>query len=248
LRKRIRVVVLLSLIALACAVAGCGSAQQPASSDTSPTAVEATGPQAQPTVAKKITMNGRSVMYNWMSHWGFSGEGAVKRNGYTIAYKELDANDIAPSFANNVSGLAPSSVTFFKFCFADFDGSNLATRQKEVEQVIATAKGRQLKLIIGNALPVRKEDGSPEMVQEYRKYNAFLDRQAASNQDVWVYDFYGVLAGPDGFLKPEYQTEDSHPNEKAYAVLDQSLFPLLDKVFAGQGQSSSPNRAHSAYP
>jgi lysophospholipase L1-like esterase len=172
-----------------------------------------------------------------MSYWGFSGEGAVKRNGYTIAYKELDGNDIAPSFASNMDGLAPGSVTFFKLCFADFDGSNLAAREKEIEQVIATAKARQLKLIIGNALPVRREEGSPEMLAEYRKYNAFLEQQAASNPDVWVYDFYGVLAGSDGFLKPEYQTEDSHPNERAYAVLDQSLFPLLDKVFAGQGQS-----------
>jgi hypothetical protein len=219
LHKRILAVVLLSLLALACAAVGCGNGAQPVSSETGPATVEDTAPQAQPGAAKNVTMNGRSVMYNWMSYWGFSGEGAVKRNGYTIAYKELDGNDIAPSFASNM------------------DGSNLAAREKEIEQVIATAKARQLKLIIGNALPVRREEGSPEMLAEYRKYNAFLEQQAASNPDVWVYDFYGVLAGSDGFLKPEYQTEDSHPNERAYAVLDQSLFPLLDKVFAGQGQS-----------
>ena len=232
----IRVVILLSVVALACAAVGCGNGAQPASSETSPTAAQSTTPQVQSGTVKNVLMNGRSVMYNWMSYWGFSGEGAVRQNGYSIAYKELNADDIAPSFADNVSGLAPSSVTFFKLCFADFDGSNLAAREKEIEQVIASAKARQLKLIIGNALPVRREEGSPEMLAEYRKYNAFLDAQAASNPDVRVYDFYGVLAGADGFLKPEYQTEDSHPNERAYAVLDQSLFPLLDNVFAGQRQ------------
>jgi hypothetical protein len=85
------------------------------------------------------------VMSNWMKHWGSVGREPVKRDGYTLTYAELDANDIAPSFARNVSGLAPTSMTFFKFCFADFDGSNLSTREKEVEQVIATAKARQLK-------------------------------------------------------------------------------------------------------
>ena len=193
-------------------------------------------------------MNGRSVMYNWMSHWGYGGDGTVTREGYTISYKELNADDIANSFASNVAGLPPGFVTFFKFCFADFNGSNLAQREKEVGQVIATAKARQLKLMIGNALPVRKEDGSAQMVREYRDYNVFLTRQAASNPDVWVYDFYGVLAGGDGFLKPEYQTEDSHPNDKAYQVLDQSFFPLLQRVFAGQalGRQGSSINARTA--
>ena len=230
---------------LACAVTGCGgSAKQPADTQTHPSSRQPTVPQAQAGAVKAVTMNGRSVMYNWMSHWGFSGEGAVKRNGYTITYAELDGNDIAPSFARNVSGLAPTSMTFFKFCFADFDGSNLATREKEVEQVIATAKARQLKLIIGNALPMRRQDGSPEMLQEYRKYDAFLAAKAGG--DVWVYDFYGVLAGGDGFLKPEYQTEDSHPNAKAYAALDQSFFPLLAEVFAGMGQGGNSSQTSPA--
>ena len=203
MRNRILATALLSLLTLACAVTGCGGTSQPVDTQTHPSSVPTTAPKSEG-AGNTVTMNGRLVMSNWMKHWGSVGREPVKRDGYTLTYAELDANDIAPSFARNVSGLAPTSMTFFKFCFADFDGSNLSTREKEVEQVIATAKARQLKLIIGNALPVRRQDGSPEMLQEYRKYDAFLAAKAGG--DVWVYDFYGVLAGGDGFLKPEYQT------------------------------------------
>jgi len=244
LRNRILAAALLSLLTLACAVTGCGGTSQPVDTQTHPSSVHTTAPKSEG-AGKTVTMNGRSVMSNWMKHWGSVGSEPVKRDGYTLTYAELDANDIAPSFARNVSGLAPSSVTFFKFCFADFDGSNLATLQKEVEQVIATAKARQLKLIIGNALLVRKAAGSPEMLEEYRKYNAFLAARAAGG-DICVYDFYGVLAGDDGFLKPEYQTEDSHPNEKAYRALDRSFFPLLAEVFAGKGQGGGSSQTSPA--
>jgi hypothetical protein len=196
---------------------------------------EQTAPKA-PDNARTVTMNGRSVMEGWMKHWGFKWEGAVEKNGYLLDYKELDGNDIAGSFARNTEGLAPGSVAFFKFCFVDFDGSNLQQREKEVEKVIQTASERGLKLVIGNALPVRKQDGTPEMLDEYKQYNAFLLQKAAGSQGVWIYDFYGVLTGPDGWLKPEYQTEDSHPNDEAYSALDPSFFELLGTAFAGQGK------------
>ena len=184
---------------------------------------------------KAVLMNGRSVMQGWMEHWGYQWEGPVEKNGYSIDYKELDAEDMAGSFSDNVSGLPAGSVVFFKFCFADFNGSNLAELEKTVNEVIDTAQEKGLKLIIGNALPVRKQDGSGELVAEYKKYNAFLENKAADNSNIRVYDFYGVLAGPDGLLKPEYDTGDSHPNDDAYTELDVTFFPLLDQVSGEQG-------------
>ena len=181
-----------------------------------------------------VTMNGRSVMEGWMKHWGYAWEGPVEKNGYALDYKELDASTIqnmAPSFKKNVEGLPPGSVVFFKFCFADFGGNSVKTLEGIVDEVVATAREKGLRLIIGNALPVRKQDGNPQMVADYGKYNALLDETARRNQGVWVYDFYGILAGPDGFLKPEYQTGDSHPNDAAYSALDGTFFPLLDGIF-----------------
>jgi hypothetical protein len=208
------------------ALTGCGGG--------APSAQPSDGGQVKPNPARTVTMNGRSVMEGWMKHWGFKWEGPVQKNGYSFDYKELDASEldrIAGSFANNVANLPPKSVVFFKFCFADFSGDNLRALEGIVDSVIQTARSKGLRLIVGNALPVRKQDGSPELVSEYKKYNAFLEEKARQGENLWIFGFYGVLAGSDGFLKSEYQTEDSHPNDRAYTTLDATFFPLLNAVF-----------------
>jgi len=214
---------------LAAGVLGCGSGGQPDSADSKPSpesAVKTAG-------TRTVTINGRSVAYNWMSYWGDTGSGRIRKNACTFEYKELDADNIASSFAGNVAGLVPGSVVFFKFCFVDFDGSNLARREGELEQVIGTARAKGLKLVVGNALPVRAQDGNARIVNEEKKFNEFLAGKADAGPNIWVLDMNGVLAGPDGYLKPGYDTGDSHPNNTAYAALDQVLFPLLDNAFAG---------------
>jgi hypothetical protein len=232
--KRCALVLLAIFLLSACLAAGCGNEQQPPAEEESSTLEEpapATTPTGDP--SGTVTMNGRSVMGGWMEHWGYDWSGPVEKDGYTFDYRELDGSDLAGSFANNVSDLPAGSTAFFKLCFVDFDGSNLAEREREVEEVISTARGKGLKLILGNALPVRRQDGTPELLREYEEYNAFLQEKAAADTDVWVYDFYGTLAGPDGFLDPGYDTGDSHPNDRAYSDLDSTFFPLLGEVIPG---------------
>lgn len=213
---------------------GCGGGATEETGKSSQTVSESeTGSTTPADPSRAVLMNGRSVGYNWMAYWGYPGSGSVQKEGYTISYKELDGSDIASSFAQNVEGLPQGSVVFFKFCFVDFDGSNLTQREKELDQVIATAEARGLKLIIGNALPVRKQDGSSEIVEEEKAFNAYAEQKAAAATNVWVLDMHGVLADADGYLKREYQTGDSHPNDAAYAAMDEVFFPLLAEVFAG---------------
>jgi len=156
-----------------------------------------------------------------------------KKNGYVFSYGELDGENIASSFADITEGLPPGSVVFFKFCFVDFDGSNLARRERELDEVVATARSRDLRLVVGNALPVRKQDGNVRIVAEDREFNRLVERAASENPGVWVLDLNGILAGDDGFLEPGYQTGDSHPNDRAYSAIDRAFFPLLDAVFEG---------------
>jgi predicted small secreted protein len=230
------IIALLLVSCVVIAVVGCGNneagVEESSSNGESRETSERSSGEADP--SRTVVMNGRSVMEGWMEHWGYDWEGPVEKNGFFLDYKELDASDIAPSFTRNVEGLPPGTVVFFKYCFADFDGSNLSQLKQGVNEAIQAAKAGGLKLIIGNALPVRKQDGVPEMLPEYRKYNQFLE-QAAQDPDVWVYDFYGILAGGNGWLKPEYQTDDSHPNQDAYTALDPSFFELLNTVFAERG-------------
>jgi hypothetical protein len=246
-KKRYTIFILLLVVALVpvTVVAGCGGSGAAGESQNASSADqgvdEGVASSPAPGADRTVTMNGRSVMEGWMKHWGFTREGPVEKNGYSLVYKELDASDLdnlPGSFAQNVEGLAPGSLAFFKFCFVDFQGDNLDRLEGIIDRVEQTAHERGLRLILGNALPVREQDGSPELVDEYRRYNAFLEATAgdAGNAGkVWVYDLYGVLAGPDGFLKPEFQTEDSHPNESAYRALDATFFPLLEKTNEGSG-------------
>jgi hypothetical protein len=232
-RKTVLVIVVLVFFASLLFAGGCGTKEEPAPAveQTSETASAPTTSSA-PSGGQTVHMNGRSVMYNWMKHWGCQGEGTVKKNGYTFDYKELDASELgnmSGSFASNTEGLPPGSIVFYKFCFADFSGDNLKALQDIVGKVVATAKERGFKLIVGNALPVRKQDGTPEMLKEYSAYNTWLEAKSKTD-GFTVFDQYSVLAGSDGYLNPSYETEDSHPNGEAYDAMDAKFFPLLNSI------------------
>jgi len=232
-RKTVVSFILLLLLAGILLAAGCSTKEEPAPAveqQSESAAVPVSSSASAP--AGTIRMNGRSVMYNWLQHWGYQGDGTVEKNGYTFDYKELDASDIgnmAGSFASNTAGLPAGSVVFFKFCFVDFSGDNLQTLEGVVDKVVATAKERGFKLIVGNALPVRKQDGSPAQISEYKAYNSWLESKSKSD-GFTVFDEYTVLAAPDGFLNPSYDTGDSHPNGEAYDAMDAKFFPLLNTV------------------
>lgn len=232
IKRPMVLLVILLLCFSAAAAAGCGNRNESTESSEEVTTQSAGEDEATNAEAGTITMNGRSVMGDWMSYWGYNWENPVRQNGYSLDYKELDADlsTIADSFKSNIEGLPEGSVVFFKFCFADFYGDNLSELESIIDEVVQTAAGRNLKLIIGNALPMHKQDSSPEHITEYKDYNSFLEEVAATHDNVWVFDFYGILAGDDGFLKPEYDVGDSHLNEEAYSALDPEFFLLLDEL------------------
>ena len=196
------------------------------------------------TAEKRVIMCGRSVMENWFYHWGWGGDDShtVSRDGYTLQHgRSLEGPDDMARIFSEICDSVPSGtnpVMFFKFCFADFYGDNLAQLQGIANQVIQTAQNQGLRLIIGNALPVVAAETTPELVTEHRAYNAWLTRRASETSNAWIYDMYGVLSNSAGALKPEYQTSDSHPNDAGYDALDATYFPFLDSVFSS---SPTPN-------
>ena len=232
-RKCLALTALALAALLLAAAAGCGGSGDPArEAARDETSGDRSASPGSATPSATVTVNGRSVMGAWMEHWGYDWGGPVEKKGYSLDYRELDGSALPSSFAENVNGLEPGSVVFFKFCFVDFDGSNLAARETEIEEVVDTARELGLKLIIGNALPMHEADSDPSLLREYRDFNAFIEETAEANPDVRVFDFYEVLAGIDGWLKPEYDVGDSHLNEEAYGALDPKFFALLEEVFA----------------
>ena len=201
---------------------------------------------------KRVIMCGRSVMEGWFEHWGWGGDDSqtVLKSGYTLEHgRSLESPDQMAGIFGEICDAVPAGTTpvmFFKSCFADFSGDNLAQLQGIVNQVIQISQDHGLRLIIGNALPVIAADNSPELVNEHRAYNAWLITRASQASNVWIYDMYGVLSDSSGALKAAYAQGDSHPNDAGYDALDATYFPFLDGVF-GSAPPPPPQVKRSWY-
>ena len=131
------------------------------------------------------------------------------------------------------------TIVFFKLCFVDFWASdssevdeNLAETLGYVDEVLAAAEGRDVVVILGNALPQVRGDTTQALVELHRAYNAGLEERAAANGNVYVFDQYSFLAGSDGPLPRGLAVDpgDSHLNSTAYVMYDEELLALLDSI------------------
>jgi hypothetical protein len=228
------------MLVLVLAMAGCaarGPASQPAAEGIE--AGEATASGTATGGSGGVLMMGRSVMAGWFAHWGSDGTSPVQRSGRTLTYREIEGPEgIARSAGEAIGEAPPGSTVFFKFCFVDFNGGDAATARAELErnqgyvsEVVDAAGARGVHLIIGNALPKTTGETTPELVAEHKAYNSWLQHLTPGHDgSVGVFDMYGVLAGPNGALKPGYAIapDDAHLTEAAYTALDAAFLPLLE--------------------
>jgi hypothetical protein len=188
-----------------------------------------------------VDMLGRSVTGGWFSYWGGS---PYAHGRFYLDYHEVQPPpDIVASvqaFADSLT-LCDNPVVFFKLCFVDFAGGDSLSAQASLDTNLAyvgrvydaVVTGRNLNLIIGNALPQVASATDPWLVWNHREYNRQLEDFAATRQKVAVFDMYSVLADSAGNLMAGYATsaDDSHPNGAGYAALDSAWFPFLEAHF-----------------
>jgi hypothetical protein len=127
-------------------------------------------------------------------------------------------------------------AAFFKFCFVDFPVKSNEEKEKRIKdlkdvviKVHAMASQRNMKLIVGNALPLPKPNDETLSLQ--KDYNTWLQEYAARNRDVLVFDLFGPITDKDGRLIMDYRQAigDDHPGEKAYALLDKTFFSQVEE-------------------
>ncbi len=189
-----------------------------------------------------IWMGGRSVMEGFFDYLGGDTETPVKKDGYTLVYKNLyDPPDIVDSVDVYLKDKGDTSpVFFFKFCFVDFLGGsrsaaedNLAEHKQNIQSVYdLVVKDNNLKLLIGNSLPQTQSEADEHLLWNHTQYNNWLeDFENSHKGEVAVFDFYGNLTDSVGYLKPEYavSSDDAHLNEVAYKVLDEKFFEFLSE-------------------
>jgi hypothetical protein len=127
-------------------------------------------------------------------------------------------------------------ASFFKFCFVDFPvegNEEKKTRLNDLKDVVikvhTMTSQRNIKLIVGNALPLSKPNDVTLSLQ--KEYNSWLQEYAARNRDVLVFDLFGQLTEKDGRLIMDYiqAKGDDHPGDKAYTLLDKTFFPQVEE-------------------
>lgn len=188
----------------------------------------------------QVLMLGRSVMRSWFDYWEWDGAEPVVEEGYSLYYAELASPpDIGKSAADYIAQVPDGTVVFFKLCFVDFEAHSSADVNARLEenvgyakQVVKATKGRDITLILGNALPRVTGETTRDLVTLHKKYNAELSKLTKDNKNVHVFDLYGTLVSQGGALPKglAVSPDDSHLNHVAYGVLDEEFFPFLDSV------------------
>lgn len=199
-----------------------------------------------------IYMLGRSVMEEWFVHWGWDWDDnhPVVQDRFTLYHRYVEGPDggagvmvnSVRDIVNNIpSGQNP--IVFFKFCFVDFmdtsqsEAQTNLTRNKgiveDVYDIVVRDNGYQL--IVGNALPVPSAWIDQYMVWNQTEYNKWLlTLQSQHPGEVFIFDFYGILADANGAIKDEYtdgEPDDAHLNETGYNALDTPFFNFLESNF-----------------
>ena len=238
-RPRVIAAVLATLL-LAMALAGCGDGGtvSDVAVEDPETGVEDSAVSASADTAPYVLVLGRSVMTDWMAHWGGDASTPALFAGHEMHFREVEGPPgIADSAAAAIAEAPEGSTVLFKYCFVDFNGGDhtgeIDAYLRDVARVADAARTRDVRLILGTALPKVRGETTPELVAEHREFGRLLEEFAAgrraAGQDVVVLDLNALLADDDGSLARRYAVSagDSHLSLAAYETLDDALEPLL---------------------
>jgi hypothetical protein len=182
--------------------------------------------------------------YEFYDH-GYNDDGLRLANGlpdgthFDVPDDNTDPDGLAAIFAqplhdppdNTFSHLMQYDVIAFKSCFpvsnigddaqlADYQSHYLAIRDRMDQYPEKT-------FIIVTQPPQVPANSDPQEAARARALANWLqsDEYLAGHPNVSVFDFFGLLAGEDNFLRPEYRADeyDAHPNELA----NQNAGPLF---------------------
>jgi hypothetical protein len=106
--------------------------------------------------------------------------------------------------------------------------------------------------IIVTQPPQVPANSNPEEAARARAFTQWLqsDEYLAGHPNLTVFDFFGLLAGDDNFLRQEYRGDeyDAHPNERANQIIGPQFVSFIDqaiRTYWGEG-SLPPARPTTA--
>jgi hypothetical protein len=189
--------------------------------------------------------------YEFYDH-GYNEDGLVLADGtwtgtdFDVPGDNTDPDGYAVIFAqplhdppdNTFSYLMQYDVIVFKSCFPV---SNIGDdgQLEEYRSYYLSIRERMDQypdkiFVIVTQPPEVPADSSTEAAARARSFVNWLksDEYLSGHPNVFVFDFFGQLAGADNFLKPEYRTDeyDAHPNELANRTIGSLFVTFLDEA------------------
>jgi uncharacterized protein (TIGR03382 family) len=202
--------------------------------------------------------------YEFYDH-GYNDEGLRDADGsytgrnFDVPDDNTDPDGIAAIFSqplhdppdNTFSHLTQYDVIAFKSCYPT---SNIGDDRQlnEYKGYYLTARDRmdqhpdRLFIVVTQPPQVpgnsdRDEGRRARALANWLKSDEFL----SGHPNVFTFDFFGLLAGEDNFLKPEYRYDDydGHPNERANREIGPLFVDFVDRAirsYAGGGPRPTP--------
>jgi hypothetical protein len=194
--------------------------------------------------------------YEFYDH-GYNEEGLVLADGtstgtnFDVPDDNTNPDGYAAIFAqplhdppdNTFSQLMQYDVIVFKSCFPV---SNIGddAQLEEYKSYYLSIRGRMDQypdkmFVIVTQPPEIPADSGPDAAARARAFANWLssDQYLSGHANVFVYDFFGQLAGGDNYLRAEYRTDesDAHPNELANRTIGPLFVTFLDEAIRSFG-------------
>ena len=189
--------------------------------------------------------------YEFYDH-GYNDEGLRLADGsytgtnFDVPDDNTDPDGFAAIFAqplhdppdNTFSHLMQYDVIAFKSCFPVSnigDDAQLA----EYKSYYLSIRNRMDQypdkiFIVVTQPPQVPSNSDPAEAARARAFANWLqsDEYLAGHPNVFVFDFFGLLAGDDNFLRPEYRVDeyDAHPNELANRTIGPLFVEFIDRA------------------
>jgi hypothetical protein len=156
---------------------------------------------------------------------------------------------------NTFSHLMQYDMIVFKSCFPV---SNIGddAQLEEYESYYISIRERMDQypdkiFVVVTQPPEIPADSTLDAAARARSFAIWLssDEYLSGHPNVFVFDFFGLLAGGDNFLKSEYRTDesDAHPNELANRTIGPLFVAFLDEAIRSHG-GGAPRPGAQASP
>lgn len=189
--------------------------------------------------------------YEFYDH-GYNEEGLVLADGtwtganFDVPDDNTNPDGYAVIFAqplndppdNTFSHLMQYEVIVFKSCFPVSNIGDEA-QLEEYKSYYLSIRERMSQypdkmFVIVTQPPEIPADSSPDAAARARAFANWLssNEYVSGHANVFVFDFFGQLAGGDNYLKAEYRTDesDAHPNESANRTIGPLFVSFLDEA------------------